>query len=316
MSQSVRPVTQGAISNTFAQHRARRSVNPGVDFAVAVGTPVLSPKAGRVAQSKNGNGPAGNFITIYHDDGTSSDLLHLSRRDVSAGARVQAGQQVGLSGRSGNVDPHLHWTLRTQQVTSLSNAGNIDPLTTLGTSSPFSQVTKDRQHFLTSRGWQLTIDGIEGPATRQAYGEYQTYLRSRGWYAGAVDGIWGPGTQAAHERFWAELHPPTPTPAPVSSGVPSHLRWPGIAAMLRKLYGYRGNDTPGPVMVAAFQRFLNATGRGAGIADGVWGPNTAKATQRWLKQVHGYTGHIDGVFGDGSTAAWVRAEHANWKAFK
>lgn len=96
--------------------------------------------------------------------------------------------------------------------------------------------------------------------------------------------------------------------------------WNGIAAMLRRYDGYRGNNTPGPVMIAALQRFLNRLGYAREAlghnlrVDGDFGDNTAAATQEWLRQRWGYTGQIDSWFGDGTHAAWNRAEAANWIA--
>lgn len=40
-----------------------------------------------------------------------------------------------------------------------------------------------------------------GPLSRQAVQNVQARLRNLGFYRGAVDGFWGPGTQAAVERF-------------------------------------------------------------------------------------------------------------------
>jgi hypothetical protein len=112
----------------------------------------------------------------------------------------------------------------------------------------------------------------------------------------------------------------------VTSAKPSVMlkwRWAGIASMLRRHYGYRGNDVPGPIMVRAFQRFLNAKGyarRAIGRSlrvDGRLGVNTAKAAQVWLaSRGNGrYRGKIDGIPGKGTAAAWNVAERENAAAF-
>jgi hypothetical protein len=68
----------------------------------------------------------------------------------------------------------------------------------------FSQDTKNRQLWLnTARGEKLKTDGIAGGLTTAAYKRYQTFLRV--WlygYTGAIDGVWGPGTQKAHQAYW------------------------------------------------------------------------------------------------------------------
>jgi hypothetical protein len=120
--------------------------------------------------------------------------------------------------------------------------------------------------------------------------------------------------------------PPTPTPPnpnqrPVPWSVVQSWPWNGVAAMLRKYYGYVGNNTPGPVMMKSFQKFLNAGGYakavfGRNIAeDGQYGDESAKAHQMWLKQKYGYTGAIDAWMGTGSYNAHVSANNANWNAF-
>lgn len=60
----------------------------------------------------------------------------------------------------------------------------------------------------------------------------------------------------------------------------------GFAAFLRERWGYVGNDTLGPKM---------------------W-----RAIQRWLKARWGYTGAIDGIPGPLTRVALLRADTANW----
>lgn len=89
-----------------------------------------------------------------------------------------------------------------------------------GTALPYSEVVKLEQSFLnTHRGEKLTVDGLKGPATRAAYGRYQTFLRAYG-YTGRIDNVWGPGQQAAHAKYYAQVaapRPPAPAPAPASN---------------------------------------------------------------------------------------------------
>jgi peptidoglycan hydrolase-like protein with peptidoglycan-binding domain len=63
--------------------------------------------------------------------------------------------------------------------------------------------TKDIQVWLNQAiGAKLKTDGIDGPATKSAIKRYQIFLRAYG-YTGVVDGVWGAGTQAAHNKFFA-----------------------------------------------------------------------------------------------------------------
>jgi murein DD-endopeptidase MepM/ murein hydrolase activator NlpD len=84
----------------------------GQDFAVHSGTPVYAVGAGTVRATTCGDG-FGNQVLIRHGDGYFTQYAHLSRIDVRKGARVAAGQRIGLSGASGNVTgPHLHFVVR------------------------------------------------------------------------------------------------------------------------------------------------------------------------------------------------------------
>lgn len=113
----------------------------------------------------------------------------------------------------------------------------------------------------------------------------------------------------------------TPKPKPLPpSGRPNPWKtvqkwsWRGVAAMLRKYYGYVGNNTPGPVMVRSFQKFLRQYGY-TGAINGNYNDATAKAHQRWLKARYGYSGKIDAWMGAGTRVAHVKADNANWAAF-
>ncbi|MEV6197274.1 LysM peptidoglycan-binding domain-containing M23 family metallopeptidase [Streptomyces sp. NPDC051920] len=85
----------------------------GVDFVVPTGTPLKSIAAGTVVSAGWG-GAYGNQVVIQHADGKYSQYAHMSSLSVSAGQTVTEGQQIGLSGATGNVTgPHLHFEIRT-----------------------------------------------------------------------------------------------------------------------------------------------------------------------------------------------------------
>ncbi|MGW6907160.1 LysM peptidoglycan-binding domain-containing M23 family metallopeptidase [Streptomyces sp. NPDC054940] len=85
----------------------------GVDFSAATGTPLKAVGAGTVVSAGWG-GAYGNQVVIQLADGYYAQYAHLSSLSVSAGQAVTAGQQVGLSGATGNVTgPHLHFEIRT-----------------------------------------------------------------------------------------------------------------------------------------------------------------------------------------------------------
>ncbi|MFE2065342.1 peptidoglycan DD-metalloendopeptidase family protein [Streptomyces sp. NPDC059467] len=85
----------------------------GVDFVVPSGTPVKAVGAGTVVTAGWG-GAYGNQVVVRLADGYYAQYGHLSALSVSVGQTVTAGQQIGLSGATGNVTgPHLHFEIRT-----------------------------------------------------------------------------------------------------------------------------------------------------------------------------------------------------------
>ena len=54
----------------------------------------------------------GNYITIYHKDGTMANYYHLQKNGskVKVGDKVKAGDEIALSGNTGwSSGPHLHF---------------------------------------------------------------------------------------------------------------------------------------------------------------------------------------------------------------
>ncbi|MFJ7200469.1 MULTISPECIES: peptidoglycan DD-metalloendopeptidase family protein [unclassified Streptomyces] len=96
----------------------------GIDFPVATGTSVKAITSGTVVAAGWG-GAYGNQVVIKHADGHYSQYGHLSSLSVSVGQGVSAGQQVGLSGATGNATgPHLHFEVRTGPA----YGSDIDPI--------------------------------------------------------------------------------------------------------------------------------------------------------------------------------------------
>jgi murein DD-endopeptidase MepM/ murein hydrolase activator NlpD len=92
-------------------HRAGAR-HEGVDFAVPEGTPVRAA-AGGVVRFAGARGDYGSLVVVDHGGGVETRYAHLSRLDTRAGARVRAGEPIGLAGASGRTTgPHLHFELR------------------------------------------------------------------------------------------------------------------------------------------------------------------------------------------------------------
>jgi murein DD-endopeptidase MepM/ murein hydrolase activator NlpD len=221
MPRFIRPVEAG-ISDNFAAHQARKSVNPGTDYVVGVGTPVVAvADAVIVGVTTSISGAGGRMIFLdTTTDGYNFDYLHLSRIDVTVGQAVKQGQVIGLSGASGKgsergYGPHLHFSARIMGKHG-AGAHNFDyeaflptqpaeaaPTTAKPAKAPAktkaAPVTRatvragttgaDVRYLQTKLG--ITADGIFGRQTQAAVKAYQ---QASGL---VVDGIVGPKTWAA-----------------------------------------------------------------------------------------------------------------------
>ncbi|MEV5972349.1 LysM peptidoglycan-binding domain-containing M23 family metallopeptidase [Streptomyces sp. NPDC051921] len=119
----------GGISTPYRASGAMWSsgYHTGVDFIASTGTTVHAVGPGTVYSAGDG-GAYGNQVVIQHADGTFSQYAHLSSISVSAGQTVTGGQEIGLSGATGNVTgPHLHFEIRTGP----DYGSDIDPLAAL-----------------------------------------------------------------------------------------------------------------------------------------------------------------------------------------
>jgi len=108
----VRPVDVN-ISDDFGKRRffnnKPRRPHSGVDMAAPVGTPIVSPLAGKIVEIGefffNGN-----VIFIDHGLGLVSMYCHMHKFDVTKGQMVKRGEKIGEVGTTGRVTgPHLHW---------------------------------------------------------------------------------------------------------------------------------------------------------------------------------------------------------------
>ncbi|MFC7866764.1 M23 family metallopeptidase [Streptomyces murinus] len=96
----------------------------GIDFHAMTGTSVHAVGVGTVVSTGWG-GAYGNQIVLRMADGMYTQYGHLSSIGVTVGQQVTAGQQIGLSGATGNVTgPHLHFEARTGP----DYGSDVDPL--------------------------------------------------------------------------------------------------------------------------------------------------------------------------------------------
>lgn len=108
-----------------------RGIN-AIDFNLEIGDSVFAARSGLVIDVKEdsntgGNDPKyepyGNFIKVYHDDGTIGSYVHLVKDGslVKKGDKIEKGEFIGISGNTGwSSGPHLHF-----MVTQNKNFQNI-----------------------------------------------------------------------------------------------------------------------------------------------------------------------------------------------
>lgn len=120
-----KPLPDYEVTSGFGQRsdpfNGQPAMHNGVDLRAAAGTPVQTTASGVVTIAEV-HGEFGNLVEISHGFGLRTRYGHLSRTDVTAGDRVEAGQILGAVGSTGrSTGPHLHYEILFQQ-------GNLDPL--------------------------------------------------------------------------------------------------------------------------------------------------------------------------------------------
>lgn len=147
------------ISSVFGNRRSPGGIGStnhgGIDIAATTGTPVVSPVAGTVIFSGQ-RGGYGNFVSVRGTDGYVHNFAHLQGYNVQAGAPIQAGQQLGRVGSTGNsTGPHLHYEV-------VDNRGRkINPQGILGNAlSHGKSLLRKGQDILSGKAG----DAIEGAA--------------------------------------------------------------------------------------------------------------------------------------------------------
>ncbi len=90
-----------------------RRMHHGVDILVYTGTPVYAPGGG-VVESVGWKGGHGRTVVINHGFGYKTLFSHLSQYKVKKGQKLQRGDLIALSGKSGKLatGPHLHYEVK------------------------------------------------------------------------------------------------------------------------------------------------------------------------------------------------------------
>ena len=104
------------ITSSFGNRRLfngqLKSYHNGVDFRAPLGTPVFAANSGIVKMAED-LFYSGNVVIVDHGNLIFTIYAHLSKIGVSAGQKIEKGQQLGLTGATGRVSgPHLHWGVK------------------------------------------------------------------------------------------------------------------------------------------------------------------------------------------------------------
>lgn len=123
----------GPLSSKFGVRRffngEERNPHSGLDFAVAAGTPIKTPAAGKVILVGH-YFFNGNTVFVDHGQGFISMFCHLSKIDSRVGQQLARADVVGKVGSTGRATgPHMHWNV------SLNDA-RVDPAIFIGAFQP------------------------------------------------------------------------------------------------------------------------------------------------------------------------------------
>ena len=112
------PCPSGYITSYFGEYRSPSDPShKGMDFGTGgKAVPTYAAADGYVVTAGWSNS-AGNWVVINHGNGISTKYMHHSALSVSTGQRVVKGQQLGLTGSTGNSSGvHLHFQVEVNGV--------------------------------------------------------------------------------------------------------------------------------------------------------------------------------------------------------
>jgi murein DD-endopeptidase MepM/ murein hydrolase activator NlpD len=122
-----KPISAGELRSGFGMrfHPILRyaRMHTGVDWANAIGTPILAAGAGTVIKAEFTSG-YGRRVELQHANGYVTTYSHMSgfARGIAPGVRVTQGQVIGYLGQSGlATGPHLHYEV-------IVNGRFVDPM--------------------------------------------------------------------------------------------------------------------------------------------------------------------------------------------
>lgn len=124
----INPCPTGHINgNDYPAYAGSGEYHAGRDIACPIGTPIYAAADGTVIHVNDQAETYGNHIMIDHGGEIYTLYAHCDTILVSVGQTVKQGDQIALSGATGNVTgPHLHFEVRVGG--SRFRVNNVDPL--------------------------------------------------------------------------------------------------------------------------------------------------------------------------------------------
>ena len=109
------PIKSGRFTSGFGYRRhpllGIKKMHTGVDWAAAVGTPIMAAGNGTVEMAGR-HGGNGNYVRVRHGNGYKTAYSHMSRfaPGIKKGTKVRQGELIGYVGSTGfSTGPHLHY---------------------------------------------------------------------------------------------------------------------------------------------------------------------------------------------------------------
>lgn len=119
-----RRITSGYTYERFDPINGRLGRHLAIDYAAAVGTPIMAVGDGTIEFAGWDTRGFGNFVSIHHNETYTTQYAHMLKfgPGIKKGVRVTQGQVIGYVGSTGHsTGPHLHYQI-------MKNGQLVNPL--------------------------------------------------------------------------------------------------------------------------------------------------------------------------------------------
>ncbi|PLX28484.1 M23 family peptidase [Candidatus Parcubacteria bacterium] len=110
-----RRISSGYTYARFDPINGRKQKHLAIDYAAAMGTPIMAVGDGTIRFAGWNNQGFGNFVSIRHNDVYITEYAHMSgfAKGIRNGVFVKQGQVIGYVGSTGwSTGPHLHYQIK------------------------------------------------------------------------------------------------------------------------------------------------------------------------------------------------------------